>query len=918
MSRAGDDPLLEIHVTGDWSEFDRQAQQREQQLAGRDFTFAAEGKQPKGFLEASGFFPGGLRSSLPPPAQPSFQPIQSGFMAASGFFPGMQQAAEQISQAFVRLIPNVVQRMTQQALPGPNTKFSDTSFWHINGPGEGPVPHSKFLGGRVWRGMQLTLDQINDISRGGYIPQAIGEGDEASLATSFTTNMRHAADYARYAQHRTPLPGSVPVMFHGFTTRGEHIAMDPLDPQHEVLIEHGTPFRVKRQYQKGRVRHFEIEDPRALPGPGAYSQSPSIIEGEQLMLPAPTISGLPHVGYNPGTGWVGGGLGGGAGGGGGGLPAPYTGGGGGMPPIIIPGMGGGGGGGAGGGFGRRMGRGFGHAMSGISGRMYMTTMFALWDVHRTTEALRHMETQVAGAQTVEEVLGTIAQGHRQASSGLLSGIVAMGLDLTGSGPTQVLDLLESERLRYSAGTRVRGHIIGTRQTQDIMAATLLGTGTVARVQGQQQLENENLKLRDRQAAIQMILSRKDTETLFGRLLTGHAEDVNAMWKQDVWSRQVNALQDEGQRNVLRNEFQSITREMASNQAKTDFDETERVKDRNMQRRVIQGQADTFRSQLPGTTRQQAELNALVTRQRLELEKVARFTPELVTDTVTAQVAEKAVLIYQQDLHEHVRDIESGSAIDAALARGGRQFYAAQRIGIIGQARAAWRAAERDPREQARITNQANIDLYELFLNESFNRQQQMTSVTGATRVAQLVSAHMPLQAAQERLRTEATNALAAVPKDNPRLYAALQQQFRQQSQGIDQQYRENLFMRNLAGATQEEYLNQLSTAYGPGARQRRLQAEVFRMTREAETRATGRQLEDVTDVEGRDRERRIGVSRLKAFQAQYIEGLQAQEGSLFRTNLQNTATGNPTEVLQTIAQGITELTRRIGTLVAIP
>lgn len=892
MSRAGDDPLLEIRVVGDWAQFDAEAKQRESQLAGRDFTFSIEGRFARTAQPQMG---GPGQYSLPPPAQFALPSPETATRFGGGGFggftpPSIQQAVDSFAQAFTRLLPGVIQAMSQRLLPAPGaaaTPFSPMVPYTGGLPAGvgGPrlMPRDPTIFEAEWEPTTTLATRRELVRRPGYVrPEVPWEEAEWVNAPSFTRMVPGAAQ--AMGQRRLPPPqmGMVPYAYPSQMGGGP-----------EVIEAEWT----------------------SIPRPG----------GEAGLVPPPGMAG--PAGTAPGRGprmWVptGGPFQGtaGAGAGGGG----WFGGG----PPFGPGFaaggplwGGGGAWGGGGGLARQAGRGFGNLYNrfgNVPTGMYYNVMFGLWDINRTNQALRQMETGMAGAQDIGDLLGIQMQGIQGATSGILSGIGGMALDLIGFGPTQSLNMLQEQQIRYATQSRSRANFRDVKNAQEIRAATLMGSTEVDRARSRQRRELVEEEVNTRTNTINMLLGEKRSQWLLGQLATGHWGNAWEIFSQNEWGREVYAIQDPGQRQALTTEVRSLEGKVTSAKAQEEFEEKERKKDIAMNRFSQHLATDTLMAQLPGTTRRQAEWVGIINRQRQEIAETQRTRPELVWEVKQRQAAELQVFNYQQDLEQRVANVETRADVAGARLRGERRFYTAQRAELIGRAGAALIAAERDPDEQARIRARLGANLYELEQTERFNRQQQMTTVTGTTAAIRLQIDHKPLQAALEQLKTEAATTLAAVPKDNPQLYSALQEQYRVRGELIERQYKENLFQRDFAGRTEEEYTGMLATAYGPGARSKRLQAEVFRISREAEQRAIARQMEDVTDVEGRERERRIGVNRLQAFRAQYLEGFRAVEGSLFRTAFQGAGTSDPNITLKAIEKGIQDLTKRIGTLVAVP
>jgi hypothetical protein len=876
MSRGGDDPLLEIRVIGDWSQFDAEARQREQSIAGRDQVFAVEGRGgSSGLNQLTGFSPGysPTQYMLPGPAN---HPYASSSSIGGGSFnvSVLQTAADKFGQALNQLTSRISDVASRLALPGP------TAAMLIPGGGGGALAARTPSLARDPSIIDVDWSPANQLAR------------RTGLA------------------HQRPFRSSAP------------------DPDVQDAQWYPSPPPISSQ----RMLPFQESGHRPY---GGMAPRNRVYEGEEVDEngnPVGTPTGLTGGGGGPGSTPPGGGprmwVPAGAGGGGGGTGGPgsygtYSGGP--MGPWTAGGSFFGGGASNGPGFLRRL---WANRNQSLGSRgIYRSVILGLWDVHHTTEALREAEAQMPGAMTQEDMLQIQGQGIRTATSGLFSGIAGMALDMTGYGPRQTLNLIESERIRMNTQERTRSNYRNVRFGNEIEAATQLGTNEIERTRSRQRREKEVDDANTRLNTVNALLSQKTTETVVGRVLTGHwgtAWDIANQEGGGIsgagghWSRTVDQITG-GERLALQGEAKSLTAMKERATAQEAFEEKERQKDLQMNRMTIYRTTQGYLNQLPGVTRQQEQMSAVVLRQQEELDKVARFgTNQEFFETMKKHQAEIQAVTYQQGLENRVRDVETGTEVRASGLRADRRFYTAQREQIIGNARAAWTANERDPLEQKRIVTVMNAQLHELYTGEKFERQQQMTQVVGDTQTAQLQMAHMPLQALMRRLQTQRDTTLAAVPKDNPQLYQALSTQFAVQGQQIQQQYRQDLYMRNYAGQTEEQYTGQLAQAYGPGARAKVFAAGVQRIAREAEGRAEQRQFEDVTDVEGRERERRIGINRLGALRAQTIENMRAQEGSLSRTAFQGEGTGNMNEKLSSIDKGIQDLTRRIGTLVAQP
>lgn len=546
------------------------------------------------------------------------------------------------------------------------------------------------------------------------------------------------------------------------------------------------------------------------------------------------------------------------------------------------------------------------ARAQFSTGLYYAGMFGLWEIAQTSEALRQMNVQMAGAQDREELLQAQAQGISAATAGPLSSIAGLALDAVGLGPRSVGSLTSNEMQRVQSQNRFED--MRWQQTYAVrtMSAQLAGNYEAGREASRQQMDTEHREARKRISFIREQLGNRPAS--YWELVT--TSDVGERLK--VYQQGVPKIGDPGVRSALASEMEALKSGMTVSRDQATFREKELAKDIMYERSAIQASANASMDIVNRVPVRQSAINQMVGQQHLQLMQLARTAPNLVYEQALANNAQLQAMTTEMDQQSRVADMRTGAFVEGSFYRSQRAFYTARRREMIGTARADWEAADRDPAEQARISRRLGANLRELDAGERFERGERMGMVIGGTQSTLLRMQHDPLAATLKDLETEKRTVLNRIPTDDPALYQATERQYRVREAATRQQHRERRFVDSYSLETQVEFAGQMAEAVGVGANQRRMEAQMYATMRQAEGRAMTRLLADRTDMANANQERQLGINQLRGMRANYLEGMNAFEGSIFRTNLQDTSAGNPTEILKSIDTHIQQLTTNIG------
>lgn len=307
--------------------------------------------------------------------------------------------------------------------------------------------------------------------------------------------------------------------------------------------------------------------------------------------------------------------------------------------------------------------------------------------------------------------------------------------------------------------------------------------------------------------------------------------------------------------------------------------------------------------------------SLIEKQDTEWMSAAHVAPETLPALRHTQQEEMDALLKRDEFINNLKDWQTREmSVSASQAVRFRPFEST--LQAMKTKLAAKMAAETDPRERGRMAFEGNDEIAVFKATTERERAAEVIDVIGQAHASEALLQRRPLAARMATIDSNFEAAMERIPKDNTTLRDAVLRKYTDDKKLAAQEYHDNRKLQTDALTNQEHVTGILATAYGPGARQKQLQAEIDNTIGQTRLRVEQRLFADKTDLPNADRERRIGINELGIIRANYLQGFRAEEGSLNRTALSSTQSGNPAEVLKSIDSGIQALRHDIGALVA--
>lgn len=906
----GDDPVLEIRVTGDWSEFDRQAVDRENRAQSTGLTirsagtFGAESSQIGGGGGSAGLLGG---------------PDVSRAQAAMG----------RLASALERQ----ASQMEKGILPFP-------TYSH---PAQLPQLREGFA-----RAVHLTSAGPDQFA-GGFNYAPYGMLSSSARAWGDQNQVDFSSPDPRFANARRAIVMDIP--FRDLRSH-ENVAMGPgMVPASQIVGSVELGYRenlpavrpvsgmdlavgafagarigaaAAHSDSHGLVRRSASSPGDWSPGPGHRALPAPALIGEEMsggggggpprraLPPAADFEGSwsphPDTINIPNA----------AGGGGGGRALP--------PP-------GGGGGGGGGGYGWRGGW-AGPGMTGAYGNvmpwgahnvinpnagrfwnrlrnfnintgLYYTALFGGYEVGRAARASQEAILNAAIAPTSLEALQAQQQGIEQITGGILGSTLSLGSDILGAftpaeSPAKLRETYALETLRNrlyessrgESNTRMITRAVQAGQLSDLYSAAgtaafeaqRFGQRDLAIVRGRQ----EQGRINEQLSATHTTLDPRSSLAAFS---TG---GLSLLWDNPVTT--VNDISDAGTRTSLTARRRLIDTEIKTQGDNASFDtsfnkfQTIRAVEnqvRGQQVEALQLSLGIGRNQDTIARVPIEDINLRDAHRRrtataavyAEQIRQAQFTPELIPGLESKRNAELGVLDSEiADLNDQKSSnrkaewfVDRGSTVSRQL-RGARRFVAAAIEEERYAAEAEIEAQRLDPRQAARRRAQAGNRILSIQQQEDFDNQQALIATRGSNTALGYLLQNNPLAAQMSQLKTSRELEIGRIDPDRKDLKAEKNKEFDQ---------KEALLIK---GEAEKRF--EINDSLNAGIRQSRLRqrgGDLDILEAGLDSVATG----TLTDIRGMERQglgedtiakrRQLGVEQVRETRAGYYRSMRFSE-----------------------------------------
>jgi hypothetical protein len=566
----------------------------------------------------------------------------------------------------------------------------------------------------------------------------------------------------------------------------------------------------------------------------------------------------------------------------------------------------------------------GRAMARFPRGVAFNAFFGLWEVGQAHRAVEEGQLQQALATDVPTLLQGANAQVEGAGRGPLGSILSLGIDfadtMTGgslitASPGDIRQRIQSEVARYNLITQGVQYASERQSGIAIREAYAKGGTSGAEVAQIEQTRIQTEKQLTQQAAFLRQQAGAKVRT-WGSYLIPYSP----------FSGIYHAAGGEDERYILddttRAGFTSTASALQQKiQEGRDNEKFLKMQHQNqvaIQSSVIQMRGITAAAQFSGDPRT-AQIMALSAQQQLERDQLTIQAPQLLGALAQTHRAEMVALQFQQAIDLGVREAATSTFENVQAMQASRSPYRAQRMQIVGQAVQERIAAGNDFDAYTQAGRRETAALDALDTIHFFNESMAVHAAESGENIADLHRQSKNFEARRKALDEAGFQAINAIPLDEPDRRAAVGRKNVAEQRALVRDQHAQRYFDTYQLETQEEVTGLLANAYGPGANRTRRRAQVAGITRAAEGRAQQRLYNEATDTENADRERRIGINQLKGARAEYLQGFQAQEGSLFRTNLSPKGTSDgPEAVLKDIRDGIDRLTSKMGSILAIP
>jgi hypothetical protein len=292
------------------------------------------------------------------------------------------------------------------------------------------------------------------------------------------------------------------------------------------------------------------------------------------------------------------------------------------------------------------------------------------------------------------------------------------------------------------------------------------------------------------------------------------------------------------------------------------------------------------------------------------------TPELVPQLQFRQQQETAAQEREIQTQAAQEDIQTRSAIQVLQLKAERKPIESERAAIKGRYAAALANPNLNAQQRQNLVDQEGQELKTLDITTQYERGVTTEYTKQMTQAIEYAVNRDPRSAQIETLHAERDRALANIPADDPEQRKATQAYYDAKEQEVRKDQRDLRTDETRTLEVQQKVTGILATAYGPGALEKRREAQIAGVVGQTENEAQRILRRDVTDIANADRVRSIGINQLQAERASYLENMTAQEGSLNRTALSAPQNADIGSTLKSIDKGIQDLKDKIGTLVA--
>lgn len=529
--------------------------------------------------------------------------------------------------------------------------------------------------------------------------------------------------------------------------------------------------------------------------------------------------------------------------------------------------------------------------------MFYTTMFGLYEVGRAQRASEEGEIRAAIAQDPLQLLQARTQAIQQETGGILGGITGLGLDTLAFGgwnipsPTGVSRDLLLQEGRYRSLINTNQNIHESMDTANLNAAILRGRTAASAAQDLARWNTEERQLRERSGFLTSQLNSSTTSWRWfskDNPLVGEYETVPL-------------IQDAGLRSAYTTEVQGINFKIQSGRDALAFNAAERQKDLDQAALVIRNEGRDFADERtfapPETARR-----SLRRRQFQDRRRFARENPELLPELDESQYQERLTLDYNIGIQEKSKDISSATSVQVMNLLAQRRPFEAANASLVGNFNAAYAAAGTDFAQQGRLVNELLAGLAKNEADRNFQTNQQMIVLNGANNSTLALLSRNPQQAQLEELHAQRDLALNGLPKDAPAsVRYATEDLYRNREAAIIQSFRDQDMMIDLNIRTRSRVIQAEQDRSPAGA-------DVARIAGSYMAEALGL-FQSGHSVQA-EAVQALGRQDLEVYRRNYLESFRGEQIDLYSNRIDNPRDQeNPAAVTQQITQAIEELTK---------